>query len=302
MVLLEGRIRRGLVLGPAWATLCGAIASGGFHWGAPDLVRLAAVMFLAEVGWASVWAAVTSPAWAEPLRRWAILRTQANPSSTSLSAEGPQRGAFWLPYLREDAPGGALARWLAALRVWWADSARAVAGPVLNGLLIATILSLLLAALLGPRLVLLTLAAFATAQLAFALSPRPGQPGAVSQAAVWVGLPWLAGHVAFFPLSFPSAGLALAYSLAIAGLMQATDNRQRTNLVLLNLGQALAVAILLASGQVPGAGLVGLLAFPIVVMQPWLRRGLAGESFARRAQWPLMLAMLVSVLSGYATP
>lgn len=295
-MLLEGRIRRGRVFRPAWAALCGAIASGGFHWGTTDLVRLVAVMFLAEVGWASVWAAVTSPAWADPLRRWAILRAQLEQPPGPPPTEGPQQGAFWLPYLREDAPGGALARWLAALRAWWADSARPVVGPVLNGLLITTLLSLLLATLLGPRLVLLTLAAFATTQLAFALSPRPGQPGAISQAVVWVGLPWLAGHVAFSPLNFPSTGLALAYSLAIAGLIRTTDDRRWVNLALLNLGQALAIAILLAGGQVPGAGVVGLLAFPIVVMQPWLRRGLAGESFVRRAQWPLMLAMLVSVV------
>lgn len=297
MVLLEGRIRRGLALGSAWAALCGAIASGGFHWGATDLFRLAAVVFLTGIGWASVWVAVTSPAWAEPLRRWAILRAQVEHSPDPPPTEGPQRGAFWLPYLRADAPGGSLARWLAALRTWWVDSARAVAGPALNSLLIAATLSLLLATLLGPRLLLLTLAAFASTQLAFALSPRPGQPGALSQAMVWIGLPWLAGHVAFSPLNFSSAGLALAYSLAYTGLIRTTEAGRRTNLALLNLGQALAVAILLVSGQVAGAGIVGLLAFPMMVMQPWLGHGLAGESFVRRAQWPLMLAMLVSVVS-----
>ncbi len=297
MVVLEGRIRRGWVLGPAWAVLCGAVASDSFQWGATDLVRLAAVVFLAEIGWASVWVAVTSPAWAEPLRRWAILRAHVEHPPPPPFTERQPRRAFWLPYLREDAPAGSLMRWLAALRTWWVDSARAVAGPALNSLLIATTLSLLLAALLGPRLLLLTLAAFATTQLAFALSPRPGQPGALSQATVWIGLPWLAGHVAFAPLNLPSAGLALAYSLAYMGLIGTTDNGHWTPLALLNLGQALAVALLLASGQVAGAGVVGLLAFPIVVMQPWLRHGLERESFVRRAQWPLMLAMLVSVVS-----
>jgi len=300
MVLLEGRLlRRVLAPGPAWATLCGIIASGSFNWNAADLLRLGLLLFLVEAGWSSVWVAATSPAWAEALHRWATWK-----------GGPPRQTLVRLPYLRPDAPGDHLARWLADLRDWWGHCLVPTAGPALSSLLIAGPLSLLLAAALGPRLLLLTLGAFALTQLAFALGAGAGQSGPATYSAasaVHIALPWLAGHAAYAPLSPVSVSLALAYSLAYLGLARISDKGWQTNngpgssfvlrpSALLNLGQVCAVVILIAAGRTVAGGLAGLLAFPILTLQPWLVQGMNGNAFVRRAQWPLMLAMLIAAL------
>ncbi len=307
MLLLEGRLlRRVLAPGPAWATLCGLIASGSFNWSTADLLRLGLLLFLVEAGWSSVWIAATSPAWAEALHRWATWKS------------GPARQMLLrLPYLRPDAPGCHLARWLADLRNWWGQCLVPTAGPALSSLLIAGPLSLLLAAAVGPRLLLLTLGAFALTQLAFALGAGAGQSGPATYSAasaVHIALPWLAGHAAYAPLSPVSVGLALAFSLAYLSLARISDEGQQTNdgtglqpgtsfiiriirpLSLLNLSQACVVIILIAAGRTVAGGLAGLLAFPILTLQPWLVQGMNGDAFVRRAQWPLMLAMLIAAL------
>lgn len=316
MLLLEGRwLRQMLAPGPAWAALCGVIASSSFNWSAADLLRLGLILFLVGGGWSSVWAAATSPAWTGPLHRWATWK-----------AVPVRQASLRLPYLLSDAPGGHLARWLADLRDWWGACLMPAAGPALSSLLIAGSLSLLLAAALGSRLLLLTLGAFALTQLAFALGAGAGRSGPATYGAasiVHIALPWLAGHATYAPLSPVSIGLALAYSLAYLGLARISDERRRTNAgpatglpdmrlpnaglrpgsslvpfpsFLLYLGQACAVVFLIAAGRTVAGGLAGLLAFPILTLQPWLVQGLDGAAFARRAQWPLMLAMLIAAI------
>ena len=57
-------------IGPAWAVVCGVIASNGFGWQGADWLRLALLILLADACWGSLWAAIGSTDWATPIRNW----------------------------------------------------------------------------------------------------------------------------------------------------------------------------------------------------------------------------------------
>src|SRR5437868_12563166 len=62
--------RGGAWLGPAWAVLCGIIASAQFQWGGTSIVTVLAGLIIAEGLWTTFWAALTETQWATPLARW----------------------------------------------------------------------------------------------------------------------------------------------------------------------------------------------------------------------------------------
>jgi hypothetical protein len=61
--------RQGL-LRPAWAALCGALASGSFTLALEPLLQLTLLVFLVDVVWGGLWSALAATDWATPLRRW----------------------------------------------------------------------------------------------------------------------------------------------------------------------------------------------------------------------------------------
>ena len=205
--LIRLRLRRGSLLTwllPGWVVACGALASGELAPTLEDVVRLLLGVLLVDAGWGAVWEALAATDWAAPIRRWRHWRLGDPP--------------FSLPYARPGSPGDRAARWLAQLYAWGKGVLMPTVGRALGEVLAGLFLSFALAVVLGPELVALTFGALALVQLALLQRrgterPTPGWDGAVR-----LGLPWLAGHLLFAPLSLPSALAAAAFAVAAVGV------------------------------------------------------------------------------------
>ena len=262
---------------PAWATLCGVVASGRFGWQGRDFLRLALLILLVDGGWGTLWAALGNTDWATPLRRWRNYRF-GEPIPTP-------------PYTLPSSPGDRASHWLGQLRAWWRDVLWVTCGPALAAILVALPVTAVLAALLGPELTLLSLAALAAMQLGLV---REGGRGFVTpgwNAAIVVALPWLAGQATFGALTLRSTGLALAFGLAWGAAWQAGSAWRRALGIV---AQLLAATLLVALHLPLAAGITLLLLAPQLALFPWLQRGQSASWYARHARPWLMAAMLVA--------
>jgi hypothetical protein len=287
LVGLQGRLARPFwgpmgvmgVMG-VWAVFCGALASNHPGWEGDSLLALAMVVLLADLGWGSFFDLATGTDWFRP--------SVGGPSSSL----PPGRSA--LPYTQPDSPGGRLFRWGSQARRWWRDQFWPSAGPALLGLLAAAILIVVLALLLPPRLYPLNAVLVALTGVGVLLRRR----GAflAGQAAVLVGLSWLAGHMVFAGANASSLVLALGFTLAAWGVLRVSQGL-KAGLWLLNGGLAVAAIALVLFKQPLAAGVVGLLLFGQLALQPSLRFGGDPARVVRRI-WPwVMAAMLVAALA-----
>jgi hypothetical protein len=277
LVGLQGRLARPFwgVMG-VWAVFCGALASDHLRWEGEGMLALALVVLLADLGWGSLFDLATGTNWFRPLVGG---RSPSQP---------PGRPA--LPFTQPDSPGGRLFRWGSRVRSWWPD-----AGPALLGFLAAAVLTAVLALLLPPRLYPLNAVLVALIGVGVILRWR-GRAFPAGQAAVLVGLSWLAGHMAFAGMSTSSLAMALGFTMAAWGVLRASQGR-KTGLWLLNGGLAVAAIVLALLVQPLAAGVVALLLFGQMALQPSLRFGGDPARLVPRT-WPwLMAAMLVAALA-----
>jgi hypothetical protein len=265
-------------LRPAWAALCGAVASGSFGWQGKDWIRLALLILLADVGWGVLWAALGSTDWTVPLRRWRDWH----------SSESVARPPYTLP----GSPGDRASNWLGQLRAWWRDVFWPACGLSLSAVVVALVVTAVLGTLLGADVLLLSAAALAVMQLGLAWEGGRGTIAPTWDAIVSVAFPWLAGHiVSSGVLTLPSAGLALAFTLAWGAAWQADSRWER----LLGIGaQFLAAALLIVlRSTLAAAGLLVLLV-PQLMLHPWLRRGQPASWYVRCVRPWMMAAMVVA--------
>lgn len=264
-------------LGPAWAGLCGVVASAGFGWQGRDFLRLAVLILLVDGGWGTLWAALGGTDWATPLRRWRHWYS-GEPIAT-------------LPYTLPGSPGERVSHWLGQLRAWWRDALWPACGPALSAIAVALPMTAVLAALLGLELLLLSAAALAVMQLGLAWEGGQGTVAPGWDGVVAVTLPWLAGHVAFGEPTLRSAGLALAFALAWGAAWRAGSLWGRA----LGIGaQLLAAALHVVLHHPLAAGCGVLLLIPQLALLPWLQRGQPASWYLRHTRPWLMAAMLVA--------
>jgi hypothetical protein len=264
-------------LGPAWAALCGVVASHGFGGQGPDWLRLALLILLVDAGWGTLWAALGSTDWATPLRRWRNWHLGASVKT--------------VPYTLPGSPGDQASRWLGQLRAWWHDIFWVACGPAISAIVVALPVTLLLGAMLGSELLLLSVAALAVMQLGLAWDSGRGRVAPVWDAAVAVTFPWLTGHVGFRSLTLSSAGLALAFALAWGAAWRAESAWGR---VLVAGAQFLATALFVVLQHPLTAGCMLLLLVPQLALMPWLQRGKSVSWYVRNTRPWLMAAMLVA--------
>jgi hypothetical protein len=264
-------------VGPAWAALCGVVASGGCGWRGDDWPRLALLILLVDGGWGTLWVALGGTDWATPLRRWRDWRV-GEPVAVP-------------PYTLLGSRGDRASRWLGQLRAWWREVLWPACGPALSAIAVALPVTAVLAALLGTELVLLSVAALVMMQLGLAWEGGDGVCAPGWDAAIGAALPWLAGHAAFGPLTLRSAALALAFALAWGAAWRADSRWERR----LGIGaQFLAAALLVALYRPLAAGCLLLLLAPQLALLPWLRRGQPASWYVRYTRLWLMAAMLVA--------
>lgn len=267
-------------LAPAWAVLCGIIASGGFGWRGADWLRLALVILLVDGGWGTLWSALGNTDWATPLRRWRNWRF-GDPIPAP-------------PYTLPGTPGDVASHWLGQLRAWGRNVLWPTCGPALTAIAVALPVTAILATLLGTELLLLSGAALAVMQLGVAWNGGKGVVAPGWDAIVTITLSWLAGHLAFGLPSIPSALLALAFTMAWGGGWQAESAWGRAANVG---GQFLVMAFLVALHRPLAAGVQALLLVPQAALLAWLGRGPSVSWYVRYARPWLMAAMLVAALA-----
>ncbi|RMF33475.1 MAG: hypothetical protein D6759_06920, partial [Chloroflexi bacterium] len=203
-----------------------------------------------------------------------------------------------LPYTQPDAPAGRLWVRLGQLLHWGSTLLWPQQGTALVTLLALLLLTPLLAAVLGGRILLLTGAALALSEMAAALVDWNGQGALGFQAIIEVGLAWLAGHLLLAP-EVPgselllSTGLALAFSLAHEGGLRLA--RRDEGLGAWLGGQGLALLLLVLGHRPWAAGALGLLLVPQLLRRPWLETEGGAWYVARVRPW-LLLAMAGAVL------
>jgi hypothetical protein len=263
-----------------WTVLCGALASNQLRWDGEVLLNLALVLLLVELGWSTLWDLAVMTDWFRPLADdWP-----------------PQRftPALSLPYTLPRSPSGRIARGLGRFATWWREAFWPATGPALLGILAAVLLTVILVLLLPDRLRPLNALLVALIGLGM-VQRRRGREPLAAQALVRVGLGWLAGHAVLTEIGTASLVLALAFALAAWGNLRLAAGMPRS-LWLLNAGQVVAVLVLVVLKQPIVAGVVGLLFFGQVAMQPSLRYGDGAiHTVASRRTWPwLMLMMLIA--------
>ena len=277
-----------VALGPVWAVLCGAWAADGWRWESEALLALVVTIFIAEVLWSSWRAQLIDLAWAAYLA--------AHP----LPARGDP--VFTLPYTTPWSPlGHALKRW-AQLRRWMRETLSAERRGAILALPILPPLIVLLSALVSWQLLALSLAALALVLIEWRIARRGGTHTAL-QAGLEIGLSWLAGHLAFAPLTAISFTLACGYALSYQGALACTcppdarPGRHSWPLALFYGGQIVALVTVLLGGKLGApvaATAMGLLLAPQWLLLARLQAGERGIHYLRRAAPFLMLAMPIA--------
>ncbi len=211
-------------ISPAWSVLAGAIAGGAAYLEGSALLRLFAMVLLAELAWGALWRL----------------------SSKGASPRAVGAGKVLLPYAMPGAPITRLNDALiertddGAIRSGWHDLA------------IGLILSGALSLLLGQIALVLSLLAVGVSLAAWLLARRGGA-AALPLAILAVGLPWLLGASAgsrapaeLLQLESWSYLLAVVFTVLQWGVLRVEAAHTRTGL--LWVGQALALGASVGMG------------------------------------------------------
>ena len=284
MMKLEVRVTRPLTwMGPAWAALCGAVASGWLTLSGEDLLFLLIALFLADALWGTLWHLIAEGDWFVSSANWPSQVQEA-----SLAA---------LPYTALDSPSHRIFDRLSRMSTWRRAVFWPRLGPALLGLVVALPLTLVLAIILGQHVIILTVAALAIMVLALIRARRHSEPPLSLRAILEMGLAWLAGHTAFGPLTLWSLLLATLYAVAYHSCLKLAANSERRWLTLLKVSQVAVIALLIYLRQPAVAGVVGLLLLPQMLLQPFLDQGEVELWYLRRTGPFLMIGMLLAALA-----
>jgi len=288
LIALDVRPTRTLtLLGPAWAALCGAIASGsliltsqtfpGVTVRGQTILTLILIIMLCDAflgAWRSLW-----------------LQSDWRPALSHALDSSDRWLRPWNPsefFLRRWA--GTLGRWIKYLReiIW----------PIIEsemiGMIIAGILALSTAVVLGPQTFLLTV-------LAMILSLVEGQVGTARGAGLRalgeIALPFHIAQSAFGFFSWSSLAFAILFTLVYRALLGLATTRQMNWIRWSNIAQLGVVALLLIRSSPIGAGVVAMGLLAQVLWQARFIYDRDGSGYARRIQSYILVAMLIAAIS-----
>ncbi|MBI5565313.1 MAG: hypothetical protein HY870_10470, partial [Chloroflexi bacterium] len=268
---------RALWLSPAWAVLCGIIASSAFVWTGRDVLIAMLAVLLADGAWATGWWGLVETNWPQLIARW----TQVTPD--------PIRQPW--PLAHPGSPADRAQHWAARTRVWWREVLWPEASTPVLSAIVSSGLAVVLSAIIGWAALTLSLGAFALTQIGVLLEHRHGRASHVARGAMDVGLAWALGHAAFGALTPYSASVAALFAIAYGSSVDLARGGQQARWWLL---PQLAVAIVLVLIQQP---LAAFAVISLLIAQSLLVTVRRGLSFAQGAQVWLLLAMLVTALA-----
>lgn len=273
-------------LGPAWAVLCGGLASGRLGFNGRTLLVFLLSIFLGDPLLGTIW------------REASIIASPSNPVALG---EGSKARLSLPPYTLPGSLADRFFRWAEERLVWWSSVWPRFEAP-LAGLAFALPLAFVLAILLGSNVVMLTGVALILVAWEFLRLHGGRKPSRLLRACYAGGVAWLVGYLAFKPFIPPVAiqphGEPILWALIYTGLLyafQSIDEGQRDKGVkLLNLVQIFGVAVLILTKEPILAGVVGLLLLPQMLLQPVLKRR---DFYLRRTQLFALMSMMVGALA-----
>jgi hypothetical protein len=268
-------------LGPIAATLCGAIAASGLVISGETLLRVAIAILLTDPilgAWRAAW---VNTDWRRPMRGWEAM---------------PTRAWMLVPYARLGSPAARFSQWLSSRAKFWREAVMPHVGQALTAILVTGLIALSVALVLGTTAFLLTLFALLLAPLESEL----GESGAGRWARSFaeIGMAWLIGDAALSLVIPPldSALVALLFATTYRGLLS-VGSRPRLGLAIVNIAQVLLMAVLVARGAIINATIVALSLGALLLWQTLVRAGREDpKSFLARAQWFVLVAMVVAAL------
>lgn len=270
-------------LGPAWAVLCGGLASGRLGFNGRTVLVLLLSLFLGDPLLGTIW------------REASIIASPSNPTSLS---EGSKVRLSPLPYTLPGSLADLLFRWSEERLSWWSSVWPRFEAP-LAGLAFALPLVFVLAILLGQSVIILI--AMALILVAWeSLSLHGGKKRSrLLQAFYAGGVAWLVGYLAFIPqVALQRHGEAFPWALIYTGVLyafQSIDKGERAKgMRVLNLVQIFGVTVLILTREPILAGVAGLLLLPQMLLQPVFKRG---RAYLRRTQFLALMGMMVGALA-----
>lgn len=268
---------RALWLSPAWAVVCGIVASSAFVWTGRDVLIAMLAVLLADGAWATAWWGLVETDWPQLIARW----PQVTPDPV---------GQPW-PLARPGSPADRAQHWTARTRVWWREVLWPEASTPVLSALVSSGLAVVLSAIIGWAALTLSLGAFALTQIGVLLEHQHGRASHVARGAMDVGLAWALGHTAFGTLTPLSAGVAALFAIAYGSSVDLARGGQQARWWLL---PQLAIVIILVLIQQP---LAAFAVISLLIAQSLLATVRRGLPFAQGAQVWLLLAMLVTALA-----
>jgi hypothetical protein len=274
-------------LGPAWAALCGAVASGGFELEWQMLLMVLLAVVLADPVLGSVWALASRVgAWSFPEAK------RDNPGEHS-----PMPA---LPYTLPGSVGDRLLSSVAHMSWRWQGIIWPRAGSTILGIGFLSLVAVLLAASLGRGALLVTVVALGVGVGATLQSRSTSVLHPALAACFLAGLPWLIGYAALGGSGVEKEGLGAWLQVLVWPALYATtwyayrwmgDRQPYGGALLLGIAHLLAVGALVVVRQPIMAGVVALLLLPQLLLQPELLRHGDGLWYVRRGQGFAMGAM-----------
>jgi hypothetical protein len=246
-------------VGPGWAAIGGAVASGGFALAPQTLLSLVLTWLLADAVLGVVWDLGGGQGGI-----WRALLTARLPDSAP--------ALHFLPYTQPASPGRRLAERLSRWRRWWQETFSPQAGAEFAALVAALGLALLLGAILGRDALALTLLSIALSWLA-ALAHKSERATSQGVVTLWrtlggFGIPWLLGSLVMGRPTWAVIALGSCYAITYFGLVhQAAQAAPGFRLI----GASQVAAILLLAGlRYPlAAGAAAILLLPQWGLHLW---------------------------------
>lgn len=286
-----------LFLGPAWAVVCGAVASPGWEWNGRAILTLFLSILLADGLLGSLWNQVSS------LGSEKVAKKRGNPS--------PAPGRILLPYAQPGSWGQRLGEWVGERWRAWQASENPTQRKTL-GLLIASLLALALGAFLGIVVFLLVAMSLLVAGMWLRL-PEGGDKKLLLAAIYGGGLAWLVGYVALsgtiavpLPVDLDTPGLrdlALAifwagvYFLVLYSFQKIAAGDLQRGPVVLAISQALAVVALILLKEPILVGIYGLLLIPQLLFLSMVSEHNSEIWYLERIQVFTMATMLIGAIA-----
>jgi hypothetical protein len=279
LVALDFRPARPLtMLGPMWAALCGAIASGGLIFQNQWLLKLI-LLFLMCDALLGAWRAL----WLHADWRTALPRNLAN-ARLWFYTSSTESNTLWARFTRAIAQRIHLVRTV----IWPLIDSEII------GMLMAGILAICIAIVLGVVPTILTAVALVIALIEGQLQPEQGVELRVLYEMV---LPWFIAQFTFGYFSWLALVYVLLFAVVYRALLALAMARQHRWIVIALAAQFIAALLLMATNTPAGAGIVILGLLAQVLWQTRYRFDRDGRAYAQRVQSYILVGMLVASLS-----